>query len=141
MIRPIRLVTNWAAKAAEVGPKGMLEIHAIERYVIAPVVIFEPGTDPEAEAREFCAWMRKFVSERSRLPKEPQFTFREPEEAAFDTVIADGHADLACAFMKHIVADEEVATHLSQIKLLLEFVDMSEEAADRTANRILNREF
>ena len=119
----------------------MLEIHAIQRYVIAPAILFEEGMDPAADAREFCAWLRKFVADRGRLPKKLLFTFREPEKSAFNTEAADRHADLAGAFMKEVVADNEVASLLSQIKLLLEFVDMSQDVADRTAARIRNQEF
>jgi hypothetical protein len=43
--------------------------------------------------------------------------------------------------MKHVVEDEEIAGHLSQIALNLEFVDMSDEVGERTAERILHLEF
>jgi len=119
----------------------MLEIHKLRRYEIAPVVIFDKDFDPINDATECIAWLKEFKENRGRLPNILLFTFREPDPSAFDTVTGDKNAENALLFMKHLVGDSEMKSMLSQIRIQLDFVDMSSAVADQTYQRILNRDF
>jgi hypothetical protein len=109
----------------------MLEMHKLTRYEHAPVVHFGNTFDPAADADQLGQWLADFVRDKGRPPKLLHFTFRA----------TDTNADDVCAFMRACSATPAVADVISQLRVLLDFGDMSDAVAADTGDRIMTQRF